>query len=267
LGAALKPPAPISKGISLPSAFKAVPRTTAAPGTKGISIPGAVKAIPRTTPSANTAAGSSAPAPAASGAAPAAGFQGDAQYINALADATAKANEQIAGLNRNIANAGTTYQQQAAATKLALQNNVTRAEDAENQRGGFALGALGHTIGQLNQAAQTATQQYYTKYQNDVSNWNAAIAGIQQGLSAETIALQLAAAAREQANVAKSDGTLGTDASAAPAPAGPAPLAVPAGAPSPAGRQTVALPRVPEGKGTPRQVVQLSDRNIGKGKR
>jgi hypothetical protein len=208
-------------------------------------------AAPAPAPAPAPAAAAPAPAPAA--APPNTPSPYDSTYFLDLAAATNKATNQINGLNANIANGQTdlnsTIAQLAKNQTLQQQN----AQLAENSRGGFAQGALGHTEGQIAQNTLTTQNADTLKYSQNKAAWNAAIAAIQQGLPITIAGLAAASAARQAA--------LGIEAppdAAAAAP--PVPGAIQgAGRPSVAGRPTVSAGnRV----GKPGVVQQQSNRPV-----
>lgn len=132
--------------------------------------------------------------------------------------------QQIAANRQNIANAGTSLQStfDQLAKNQALQ--TTNAQNAENARGGFAQGALGHTVGQIATNTLNVHNADQARYSQNVAAWNSAIAAIEQGVPIEQAALAAASAARQAAL------GLTASASAAPAAAAPAP-GTPGGAP------------------------------------
>lgn len=142
----------------------------------------------------------------------------DSTYYIDLASATARANNQINNYSQDIANGQTGL---GTALGQLTQNNglsVTNAQNAENSRGGFALGHLGQTVGQINQNTLDAQSADTLRFQQDSQNWNNAIAAVRQGLSNEQIALGIAAATRSAKVNASSDGTIGPVAAPASAP-------------------------------------------------
>jgi hypothetical protein len=140
----------------------------------------------------------------------------DSQYYIDLGNATDTANNTIAGYQKSIADAGVGLQQTYADLARQLALNTTAAQNAENARGGFAQGALGTTIGNLDIQNQSDRTNAAMKESADEDTWNTAIAAAQQGLSTEQIALATASAARKAALVAGSGGLLGTAAPVAP---------------------------------------------------
>jgi len=194
------PPKPPKGGATLsfpkPSVTEGLPTLTG-------GLAGAAKVVGGTGPAPAPATPPAAPAPAP-GASPY-----DATYYADLANATHAANSKINTYNADLANGRTALQNALAQITYNQGLQTTRAQDAENARGGFALGALGTTVGQIAHAAQQTSGADTLKYQQDAQNWQNAITAVNQGLSDETIALQLAAGARAAANVAKSGGTLG----------------------------------------------------------
>lgn len=180
---------------------------------------GAAAAPPKASP--QQAAGAANGAGNGSGGAPVDPY--DSQYYIDLAAATQRANNQVAGYQKDIGDSRVNLQTnlQNLAHQLALQN--TAAQNAENARGGFAQGALGTTLGNIGYANQARASAATTLQGQHEQAWNNAISAAQQGLSTEQIALGLASAGRKATLVANSQGTLGTDAPAAPtAPAAPA---------------------------------------------
>lgn len=124
----------------------------------------------------------------------------DASYFNSLNIANMNASDRIANLQRNIDQGRTNLQNSLAELKYNNAQANRNAQLAENARGGFAQGALGYQIGQINHQYQTREGDLSNKYAQDVQNWQAAINQVQQGLPLTTIALGLASAAR-QANL------------------------------------------------------------------
>lgn len=123
----------------------------------------------------------------------------DATYYADLNNATLKAGNQINTYNQQSANADTNLQSTLA--QLAHQQTlaVTNNENAENARGGFALGNLGHTIGETNRA-------YLDKQSGDTQSVaeadagrSAAIAAVRAGLPLTQVALAAASADRASA--------------------------------------------------------------------
>lgn len=133
----------------------------------------------------------------------------DATYYNQLNTATLNANNKINTYNADIANGRTGLNNTLALLAHNQALAVQRAQDAENARGGFAQGALGQTLGNLNQAYLDTQSADQNKYAQQAAAWNQAIAGVNAGLSTEQIALGLASAARQAAITAKSPGTSG----------------------------------------------------------
>jgi hypothetical protein len=131
----------------------------------------------------------------------------DATYYQQLQNATLAANLKIGGYQRNISDIGTSLlaARQQQSQQQALQ--TTQLQNAENARGGFAQGILGQNVGQLantyltNEAAQARAAQIQQ------ANLNQAIALTQSGLSAEQVALQMAARDRQAQLVATQPGT------------------------------------------------------------
>lgn len=148
----------------------------------------------------------------------------DSTYYTDLAGATNKANQQIGAYNADIANGGTALQSTLAQLAHNQALATTNAQNAENTRGGFAQGALGQTIGNVNRAYLDTGSADQLKYSQNTAAWNSAIAGVQQGLSIEQIALAAAAAARQSVLTGKSGGAVaGVAGPGAGAPPGPAP--------------------------------------------
>src|ERR1019366_2929074 len=197
------------------------------PGYQG--VPGAPTG-PLVNPNAPAPAPAPAPTPAA--AAPQSSPY-DATYFSDLAQANLKAGNQIGTYTSDIANNQTNLA--AALAQLTYNQGLatTRDQNAENARGGFAQGALGNTLGQLNHAYLTTQSNDQLHSSQQIAAWNQAIANVKSGLSLEQNALGLASAGRMAAATAKNPaaGPPASPSAGAPAasatPAGPAAAAKP----------------------------------------
>src|ERR1035437_4821380 len=215
------PPAPVG-GLCGPT-----------PGYQG--VPGAPTG-PLVNPNAPAPAPAPAPTPAPAPAPAAAAPQSspyDATYFSDLAQANLKAGNQIGTYTCDIANNQTNLA--AALAQLTYNQGLatTRDQNAENTRGGFAQGALGNTLGQLNHAYLTTQSNDQLHSSQQIAAWNQATANVKSGLSLEQSALGLASAGRMAAATAKNPaaGPPASPSAGAPAasatPAGPAAAAKP----------------------------------------
>lgn len=225
-------------GVPQPTRITTQPRSTRYPGARNpgatrMPVPIKVTTQPRsshpdpnpppTAPQATTPGAAPPSTPGTTPGAPAYPSPYDSTYWAQLAAYDNHAMQQIAANRQNISNAGTSLQ--SAFTQLAKNQalQTTNAQDAENARGGFAQGALGHTVGQIAANTLTVHNADQAKYSQNVAAWNSAISAIEQGVPVEQAALAAASAARQAA--------LGLTAPAAPAAAtAPAPGS-PGGAP------------------------------------
>src|ERR1035437_350493 len=173
------------------------------PGYQGVPTPRAptpVGGLFGPTPGYQGVPGAPTPAPAA--AAPQSSPY-DATYFSDLAQANLKAGNQIGTYTSDIANNQTNLA--AALAQLTYNQGLatTRDQNAENARGGFAQGALGNTLGQLNHAYLTTQSNDQLHSSQQIAAWNQAIANVKSGLSLEQNALGLASAGRMAAATAK----------------------------------------------------------------
>lgn len=173
-----------------------------------------IKAAPAALKASAPTAPAGAPTPAA--APPTYPSPYDATYFVDLAASQNKANQQIAGYQRDIANGQTNLGNTLTQLKYNQGLANTKAQDTENQRGGFAQGALGEQLGQIGHQYQTTASSDTLKYQQDVGNWNAAIAAVQQGMPLEQIALGLASAARQSSLGLQAPGSAQTSSAVPP---------------------------------------------------
>lgn len=135
----------------------------------------------------------------------------DSTYYIELAAATAAANAKINGYQTNIDYGRTSLANSLQQMAYNQGQSVDTAQRNENTRGGFAQGALGGTIGQINHAALAQQAGATLSSAQREASWQSAITGAQNGLSVETIALGLASAARVAAEPGGGDTTTTTD--------------------------------------------------------
>lgn len=171
-----KPPAAAG---STPGAYLATPPPTAPPSNSASSTPGTPEPSPL-----------------------------DATYFAQLNQATLGANAKIGTYAADISNSRTNLQSNL--DQLAYQQGLatTNAQNAENARGGFAQGALGTQLGQLNRAyLDKGSGATLTQAQQEAA-WNAAMTAAQEGLGATDLVLRAQSAARA-VTAAATDSSLG----------------------------------------------------------